>query len=109
MAEAKGSILLVDDEPHILKTMTIGLRAMGYDVHGFEQAEDALKEIDKDLFGEHPYQVAFVDLMMFPMNGITFMQELHRRLPELTVVIITAHGTVETAVSALKLGAYDYL
>ena len=43
------------------------------------------------------------------MNGITLMQELHRRMPDLTVVIITAHGTVETAVEALKRGAYDYL
>jgi NtrC-family two-component system response regulator AlgB len=107
--ESKGRILLVDDEPHILKTMTIGLRAMGYEIESFERAEDALKEIDKDIFSERPFQVAFVDLMMFPMNGITLMQELHRRLPDLTVVIITAHGTVETAVSALKLGAYDYL
>jgi NtrC-family two-component system response regulator AlgB len=105
----RSKILIVDDEPHILKTMTIGLRASGYDVVSFEQAEDALKNIDADLLGEERYQVAFIDLMMFPMNGIVLMQELHRRIPELTVVIITAHGTVETAVSALKQGAYDYL
>jgi NtrC-family two-component system response regulator AlgB len=105
----KGTILIVDDEPHILKTMMIGLRAVGYNVTAFEQAEEALKEIDKDLFGATHYDIAFIDLMMFPMNGIALMQELHRRIPDLTVVIITAHGTVETAVSALKLGAYDYL
>ena len=104
-----GKILIVDDEPHILKTMSIGLRAAGFDVTSFEQAEEALKEIDKDLFNEAKFDLAFIDLMMFPMNGITLMQELHRRIPELTVVIITAHGTVETAVSALKQGAYDYL
>ncbi len=104
-----GRILIVDDEPHILKTMAIGLRAVGFDVVSFEQAEDALKEIDKDIFSEVKFDLAFIDLMMFPMNGIALMQELHRRMPELTVVIITAHGTVETAVSALKLGAYDYL
>ena len=104
-----GTILIVDDEPHILKTMTIGLRAVGYNVIAFEQAEEALKEIDKDLFGATHYDIAFIDLMMFPMNGIALMQELHRRIPSLTVVIITAHGTVETAVSALKLGGYDYL
>jgi NtrC-family two-component system response regulator AlgB len=105
----KGRILIVDDEPHILKTMTIGLRALGYDVASFEEAEAAFKEIDRDLLGTTKYDVAFLDLMMYPMNGITLMQELHRRLPGLTVVIITAHGTVESAVSALKLGAYDYL
>ena len=105
----KGNILIVDDEPHILKTMTIGLRAVGYNVTAFEQAEEALKEVDKDLFSATHYDIAFIDLMMFPMNGIALMQELHRRIPDLTVIIITAHGTVETAVSALKLGAYDYL
>jgi len=105
----KGNILIVDDEPHILKTMSIGLKALGYDVTAFEEAEAALREIDKDIFGAISYDVAFLDLMMFPMNGITLMQELHRRMPEVTIVIITAHGTVETAVSAMKLGAYDYL
>jgi NtrC-family two-component system response regulator AlgB len=104
-----GRILIVDDEPHILKTMTIGLKALGYEVAGFEDAETALKEIDKDILGTTKYDVAFLDLMMYPMNGITLMQELHRRMPSLTIVIITAHGTVESAVSALKLGAYDYL
>ena len=107
--ESKGSVLIVDDEPHILKTMAIGLTALGYTVTSFEQAEDALKEIDKDLFGAKQFDVAFIDLMMFPMNGIALIQELHRRIPDLTAVIITAHGTVETAVSALKQGAYDYL
>ena len=71
-----GRILLVDDEPHILKTMTIGLRAAGYEVAAFEDAERALKEVDSDMFGENPYDVAFIDLMMFPMNGIALMQEL---------------------------------
>ncbi|MDP4198727.1 MAG: sigma-54 dependent transcriptional regulator [Bacteroidota bacterium] len=104
-----GRILIVDDEPHILKTMTIGLRAAGYEVTAFEEAELALKEADRDIFGEKPFDLAFIDLMMFPMNGIVLMQELKRRQPDLTVVIITAHGTVETAVSAMKQGAFDYL
>ena len=105
----KGRLLIVDDEPHIVKTMTIGLTALGYDVASFQDAEAALREVDKDILGEKQYDVAFVDLMMFPMNGITLMQELHRRMPDLTVVIITAHGTVDSAVAAMKLGAYDYL
>jgi two-component system, NtrC family, response regulator AlgB len=105
----KTRILVVDDEPNILKTMTIGLKSFGYDVDGYDQAENALKQIDKDLFGALVYGCAFIDLMMHPMNGITLMKELHRRMPELVVIIITAHGTVETAVEALKEGAYDYL
>lgn len=106
---SKFRILVVDDEPNILKTMTIGLKSLGYPVDGYEQAEAALKQIDKDLFGEVQYGCAFIDLMMHPMNGITLMKELHRRIPDLVVIIITAHGTVETAVEAMKEGAYDYL
>ena len=105
----KPNILLVDDEPNILKTMAISLRGAGYEVSDFANAEDALREIDKDIFGSREYSAAFIDLMMHPMNGITLMQELHWRIPELMVVIITAHATVETAVEALKSGAYDYL
>src|SRR3954469_25271021 len=105
----KGRILIVDDEPHILKTMTISLKAHGFEVVGYTEAEEALKDVDKDWAGSIQYDVAFIDLMMFPMNGLTLMQELHRRMPDLTIVIITAHGTVETAVQALKQGAYDYL
>ncbi len=105
----KEKILIVDDEPHIVKTMTIALKALGYDIAAYEDAEAALREIDKDMFGVISYDVAFLDLMMFPMNGIVLMQELHRRMPDVTIVIITAHGTVETAVVAMKMGAYDYL
>jgi two-component system, NtrC family, response regulator AlgB len=106
---SKTRILVVDDEPNILKTMTIGLKSFGFEVEGFLQAEEALKQIDKDVFGNIIYGCAFIDLMMHPMNGITLMKELHRRMSELIVIIITAHGTVETAVEALKEGAYDYL
>lgn len=109
MTAEHKNIIVVDDEPNILKTMTFGLKSLGFDVDGFLNPEDALKHLDKDLFGERQYLCAFIDLMMHPMNGIALMQELHRRMPELTVVIITAHGTVETAVAAMKSGAFDYL
>ena len=106
---SKGKILVVDDEPNILKTLTLGLKSLGCEVVGFQDSEEALKSIDKDLFGETKFLCAFIDLMMHPMNGITLMHELHRRIPDLLVAIITAHGTVETAVSAMRDGAIDYL
>jgi NtrC-family two-component system response regulator AlgB len=103
----QGNILLVDDEPNILKTMSMGLKSLGFEVLAYPSGEEALKAMDKDPFTS--FAIAFIDLMMHPMNGITLMQELQRRMPKLTVVIITAHGTVGTAVEAMKLGAYDYL
>jgi NtrC-family two-component system response regulator AlgB len=104
---SEGKILLVDDEPNILKTMSMGLKSLGFDVSSFSSGEQALGFLDKD--PHQGFTIAFIDLMMHPMNGITLMQELQRRMPGLTVVIITAHGTVGTAVEAMKLGAYDYL
>lgn len=106
---SKSRILVVDDEPNILKMISLGLKSFGYEVDGYQEAELALKQIDKDIFGNTSYDCAFIDLMMHPMNGITLMKELHRRMPDLVVIIITAHGTIETAVEALKEGAYDYL
>src|SRR5690242_14402338 len=100
-------ILIIDDEPNILKTMSIALRSEGYEVSTYSGGEDAIREIDERRL--EGIAVAFVDLMMHPMDGMTVLKELQRRLPNLPIIIVTAHATIETAVEALKIGAYDYL
>ena len=100
----KGSVLLVDDEPNILKTVTIGLEAAGFSVTAFLnplQAVDAMRE--------HLYDLAFFDLKMQPIDGLELLREARRLSPETTAVIMTAHGSVDSAVEAMKLGAHDYL
>jgi len=100
----KGSVLLVDDEPNILKTVTIGLEAAGYIVTAFLnplQAVEAMRE--------HVFDLAFFDLKMQPVDGLELLREARRLSPETTAVIMTAHGSVDSAVEAMKLGAYDYL
>jgi NtrC-family two-component system response regulator AlgB len=100
----KGSVLLVDDEPNILKTVTIGLEAAGYAVTAFLnplQAVEAMRE--------HLFDLAFFDLKMGPIDGLELLRESRRLSPETTAVIMTAHGSVDSAVEAMKLGAYDYL
>lgn len=103
----KGHILLIDDEPNIVKTMSMSLRTAGYDVTSYSEPEIALQQIE-----QHPEQrftLALVDLMMYPIDGKVVLQQLKNRFSDLPIIIITAHATVETAVETLKLGAYDYL
>ena len=103
----KGHILLIDDEPNIVKTMSMSLRTAGYEVTSYSEPEIALQQIE-----QHPEQrftLALVDLMMYPIDGKVVLQQLKNRFSDLPIIIITAHATVETAVETLKLGAYDYL
>lgn len=99
-------LLIIDDEPNILKTMSIGLKSEGYDVTTFASAEDALHDLQS---GNNEYSAAFVDLMMHPIDGLTTLRRMQTICPGVPVIIITAHATVQSAVDALKFGAYDYL
>ncbi|MBI5214979.1 MAG: sigma-54-dependent Fis family transcriptional regulator [Ignavibacteriae bacterium] len=100
----RGSIIIIDDEPNILKTLTIGLQSLGFEVDGFLNPINALEHVK-----EKKYSLAFIDLMMQPMDGMAVLKELRRCCPEVTAVMITAYGTVDTAVEAMKMGAYDFL
>ena len=79
----KGSVLVVDDEPNILKTLTIGLEAVGFRVEGFGNPCDALERLE-----EGKYDIAFIDLMMEPIDGMQVLKEIRRRSPATTAVII---------------------
>ncbi|MBX2990558.1 MAG: sigma-54-dependent Fis family transcriptional regulator [Bacteroidetes bacterium] len=101
---AKPSVLLVDDEQNILKTVAIGLEAVGFDVNAFSEPLKAL-----DTIREQPFDIAFFDLKMSPIDGMELLREMRRLQPAATVVLMTAHGSIDSAVEAIKLGAYDYL
>jgi len=100
----KGSILLVDDEAHILKTISICFESLGFEVLALSDSSTALEKI-----AERDFDIAFLDLKMYPINGIQLLEEIKKKSPDTTVVIITAHGSIDTAVEAIKKGAYDYL
>ncbi|MGC8594949.1 MAG: sigma-54-dependent transcriptional regulator [Candidatus Kryptoniota bacterium] len=97
-------VLLVDDEQNILRTMTICLQSIGLQVNPVPNPSDALELASKEHF-----DIAFLDLKMKPMDGIQLMTEIKKINPEILVVIVTAHGSIDTAVEAIKKGAYDYL
>jgi NtrC-family two-component system response regulator AlgB len=100
----RGSILIVDDEPNILKTLSIGLGAIGFGVEAFRNPAEAL-----DRIGEVTFDIAFIDLMMQPIDGMQLLKEIKKRTPQTSCVIVTAHGTIDSAVEAIKLGASDFL
>lgn len=97
-------VLVVDDDRAILEVLEMRLGAMGFDVTVTADPIAALKAAD----GTH-FDLALCDLRMDPMDGITLMEALHRPQPRLPVLIMTAHGTIETAVEAVQRGAFDYL
>jgi two-component system, NtrC family, sensor kinase len=100
----KRRVLVVDDDPAILEVLEMRLSAMGFDVTATGDPRRAIGIADEDRF-----DVALVDLRMDPMDGIALMEAIHRCQPRLPVLIMTAHGTIETAVEAVQRGAFDYL
>jgi two-component system response regulator HydG len=99
------SILIVDDEPAIRKVFTdvVAVRE-GVLVHEAPGAKEALQ-----LLRSTPVDIAFVDLYMPGVGGMDLLERLRKERPALEIVMVTAHGTVESAVQALKMGASDYL
>ncbi len=102
--QTRGKILLVDDDPGLLRLLSIRLRAENYDVEAVESAHKALGVL-------HHFRpdLVITDLRMDEMDGIGLLKELQTRSPGLRVVIITAHGTIPDAVVATQSGAFGFL
>ncbi|UCF64898.1 MAG: sigma-54-dependent Fis family transcriptional regulator [bacterium] len=97
-------VLIVDDEPHILKTMGICFEDLGYQVTICSDPVRAL-----NLIKTKSFDLAFVDLKMKPVDGMQILRAILDEAPQTTVIIITAHGSIDSAVEAIKKGAYHYL
>lgn len=97
-------ILVVDDEEMIRWTLKEALESDGYNVKSFENGRDFLS-----YFNQHGGDIILLDVRLPDSNGLDLLLEVTRVDPEAIVVIMTAFGDVETAVSAMKRGAYDYL
>lgn len=97
-------VLLVDDEVDFLEIMEERLSARGVDVVISESAEDALKRINTGIF-----DVVILDLQMPGMNGLEVLKLIKARHPEIQVILLTGHATVEKGVEAIRLGAIDFV
>ena len=102
----KERIIVVDDDPDVLFMIVVSLRQRGYEV---EEATNGLEAIEK-LRTQEQFCVMLTDLMMPGMNGLTLLRETHKLDDLLEVVMVTAVGTLETAIAALREdGAFDYI
>jgi len=101
---AQGKLLIVDDELSVRDSLSKWFREEGYEVGTAENANEALTRL-----AEHPWDVALVDIKMHGTDGIELQRRMHEQNPDLMVIIMTGYASVETAVTALKNGAYDYV
>ncbi|MCI0584712.1 MAG: response regulator, partial [Chloroflexi bacterium] len=101
---ASERILIVDDERGIRATLSGILGDEGYRPHAAATGREALARI-----GEEVPDLVVLDIWLPEMDGIEVLAELKRQWPELPVIMISGHGTIETAVKATKLGAYDFV
>jgi two-component system, NtrC family, nitrogen regulation response regulator NtrX len=97
-------ILIVDDEPAIQSTLRGVLEDEGYRITAVGSGEDALAVV-----GDESPDLVFLDIWMPGKDGLQTLADLKRQRPEVTVVMISGHGTIETAVKATRLGAYDFI
>ena len=104
MPAAKRSILVVEDEPKLRRLVELQLADDGFDVHSAPDAEAGLK-----LVNENQFDLVITDLKLPGMSGLDFLQAVKRADAQVPVVIMTAFGSVESAVDAMKAGASDYL
>jgi two-component system response regulator GlrR len=100
----KARILVVDDDPGLLRLLTIRLRAESYDVEAVESGQLALAAASR-----FRPDLVISDLRMDQMDGIGLLKELQNRWPGLKVIILTAHGTIPDAVQATQMGAFGFL
>lgn len=99
-----STILIIDDEQSMRDFLSIMLKKEGYDVVSAETGPDALKAVQNEIF-----DLVITDVKMPGMDGIDVLKAVKEASPETVVIMITAYATAETAVEAMKLGAYDYI
>lgn len=110
MIDTKGHIVVVDDEGEMRSLLQDFLRSEGYRVSTFPLATEALAALRGDLEErEGEVDLIVTDLHMAQMDGMEFLRKLHRERAEIPVILITAFGSIDTAIEAMKNGAYHYI
>ncbi len=97
-------ILIADDEEGVRRVLSIQLKRMGHETMEAENGAEAWK-----LIQEQTFQTLITDLKMPEMDGMELLQLVRKNYPQIPIIMITAHGTIDTAVEAMKRGAFDYI
>src|SRR5881392_1152994 len=97
-------VLVVDDEQSLRKILAATLQREGYEVEVASDGEEAIAALDRD-----GADVVVTDLVMPRMDGLTLLRKVVARHPDVPVIVVTAHGRIDSAVEAMKAGAFDFL
>jgi two-component system response regulator AtoC len=100
----QASIFVTDDEPALRNALVKRLSKHQHRVRAFQSGDELLAAVEQDV-----PDLILLDLKMPGMTGIEVLQALRTKVPDTVVIILTAYGTVEEAVEAMKMGAYDFL
>jgi DNA-binding NtrC family response regulator len=103
-SSAQGSVLVIDDEAEIRESLETLLEFEGYDVEASANGEQGLAKL-----GERPFDLVLLDLALPDRNGLELLPEIRNLDPQVSVIMITAYGTVEDAVRAMQFGAANFL
>jgi two-component system, OmpR family, response regulator len=98
------SVLIVDDEADYVETLVKRLKDRGLDVEGVTSGKDALLAVER-----RDFDIAILDVKMPGMDGIETLRHLKKRKPATEVIMLTGHGSVESGIQGLQLGAYNYV
>ena len=104
MSELKPRVLIVDDEERFRMTLSKLLKVKGLDVKALGSAREALEELT-----DASYDVILLDVKMPEMDGVQALAEIKKRDPQLEVIMLTGHASVDVAVEIMRLGGYEYL
>lgn len=103
-APLPARILVVDDEPHVCNAVARALNLMGYETQEANTGYAALQRLNDQAF-----DLMLLDMRMPEMDGIEVMRRAHQQYPDLLILVLTGHATLESAIAAVKAGAVDYL
>jgi two-component system response regulator PilR (NtrC family) len=99
-----NNILVIDDEPDIRQLLSITLSRMGFSSHCVENLKQSFQALN-----EHEFQLCLTDLKLPDGSGLDFVKKTQREHPNLPVIVITAHGSMDIAIQAMKHGAFDFI
>jgi DNA-binding NtrC family response regulator len=102
--KSQGNLLLVDDDRHVLASMADWLRDQGYTVDTASNVAEGRSAVDRT-----PYDLALVDIRLGDEDGFELLVYCRKNRPATSVIMMTGYGTVETAIEAIRLGAFDFL
>jgi DNA-binding NtrC family response regulator len=104
MIKAPTHVMVVDDEQAFNEMLVLSLKEMNYEVTAAYSGQECLEKL-----AETRIDVVILDIKMPGMDGIETLKEIKKRFPLVEVIMLTGHGSIDTAIAGMKLGAFDYL